>query len=956
MPALSALFNYFGLDPKTTAVLLAVAAAAVVTLKYARRAVNHIDLYILRALTFRVTNALHLAVATRFSLADYATRSLSSETTRFLHVPGNLDKGILVDECFVPLRLLDSSTDNLLDHSDLISAGTQLCVIGDPGSGKSTIVKRIFRDECAKGARKAQAARMPVMLNLRDVPIPKTVSPAAAATLLTKAIALLIGISSAFEIQKCYDIYLRSTGLLILLDGLDEVASKDYRHFVVAIKHLSQILAAASDRNILIITMRTQFYRQVSRDLFEVFPLCYEVKPFAPTDIYNFLTKWPFKDDKRENILRIYNRLNDLPTLRDMCSNPLILSMYVAEDETAGHAPHIESRTSFYRKVVDELLYRRRSMQLAGTRVPQKIREQRQHLLGKVAYEHMIDTTQSANHLSWPQLIKNAAKEFKCSREEATAIVWEISKETGLFTEEQKDESFRFIHLTFCEFLAAFYVVEAGGNEFLKLINHHKELIKSELIPERTRLNEVVPFCCGLLPVHSRRSAIVSVISIDDFRLQILAFLESKYYDEEYWERFKIEIQKHLIDTLSGKNESWLQLFRIFAVVLGDAEQSSIVRESSAEASALRAFFAQASEQGRDVVARLVLDYMQYDGPAAVDIANLLGIDLVSVGKEVIIRNCDQPALLAVVCKMAAESPQDISDWTAILAEAAIRSPAAAENLRSVASLSILDKERVSLPRRALWYDPVVARRDLLTDCISVSLSRNRSIDETVYPMLALVSRLPYPRKMLKYFVLQRWFGATSVVQGYLVATGMFAGLNIIGDKLRPFGEFRILGINLNIFNMLAADKYYGQARMHGGLLMILAGSMLLASILYSMKPKAYFLSCLYSSIVHRPSGRTSGRSFRVYFLLEELDGAITAGTVVIRLPHFVALVLPSFVQVWLKEVYLGRAVYAALMASFASDRARMLISLMPKHLVFVFSRRAEPVEMVEMGPQSLVS
>ena len=55
------------------------------------------------------------------------------------------------------------------------------------------------------------------------------------------------------------------------------------------------------------------------------------LKSFSPSDIYEFLTRWPFKTKKTLHITRIYNELTDRPTLREMCTNPLILAMYVAE-------------------------------------------------------------------------------------------------------------------------------------------------------------------------------------------------------------------------------------------------------------------------------------------------------------------------------------------------------------------------------------------------------------------------------------------------------------------------------------------------------------------------------------------------------------------------------------------------------------------------------------------------
>src|SRR5262249_32849523 len=151
-------------------------------------------------------------------------------------------------------------------------------------------------------------------------------------------------------------------GLLVLLDGLDEVSSRLYTKMETAINSLSSILSEKSENNAIILTMRMQFHQQVRRAYSSSFPNVVEIKRFSPSDIFKFLENW-FKDGDTRNIARIYTDLTDRPTLREMCTNPLVLSMYVAEDQVSGHALSPESRTEFYSKVIEELLIKRRSKQ-----------------------------------------------------------------------------------------------------------------------------------------------------------------------------------------------------------------------------------------------------------------------------------------------------------------------------------------------------------------------------------------------------------------------------------------------------------------------------------------------------------------------------------------------------------------------------------------------------------------
>ena len=71
------------------------------------------------------------------------------------------------------------------------------------------------------------------------------------------------------------------------------------------------------------------------------------VKPFSPSDIYALLNKWPFQSNGADHAARIYAELSDRPSLRELCYNPLVLSMYIAEDqrrlrETGGLARNVQ--------------------------------------------------------------------------------------------------------------------------------------------------------------------------------------------------------------------------------------------------------------------------------------------------------------------------------------------------------------------------------------------------------------------------------------------------------------------------------------------------------------------------------------------------------------------------------------------------------------------------------------
>ena len=372
--------------------------------------------------------------------------------------------------------------------------------MGDPGSGKTSLAKRILRDQCRLALKSPSKARLPVFLELKTLNIPASVKDKALGRWLLDHIRSIVTSVAVYRIQECFDAYCNTTGLLILLDGLDEVSKSQYPRVSRAIQALSDDLAAESKDNAIVLTMRTQFYQQVKDEFRDAVGQAVFVRPFTPTDIFEFLSRWPFKANKHSLIRQVYSDLTDRPTLREMCSNPLILAMYVAEYEASDSPFAPESRTEFYNRVTEELVIKRRLKQTGKTPAPSKLREQRERILGRLAYEHLLDARQPSNSLRWSDAVKVVKAVMKCDTETAEQEFRELAKETGLVTEERSRESLHFIHLTFCEFLAAFEAIQGHKDGWNTLVRSHAEMQNEENPQSRSRLLEVIPFASGLLP------------------------------------------------------------------------------------------------------------------------------------------------------------------------------------------------------------------------------------------------------------------------------------------------------------------------------------------------------------------------------------------------------------------------------------------------------------------------
>jgi hypothetical protein len=483
----------------TTALALPVLAVVALTI---RRALVNWSRYAVDAGVYIVGKYVTHHVASAVTLRQYASRQLAG-TSRELLVPAREDVTLETDRAYVPLTLEGPLADKKYDHATIRHCGSRIRVIGEPGSGKTTVLKRIFRDECRRALESSGSAKFPILFELKHLHPPREISVDALGDWFLELIRSEIKQANVFNMAECIESYLSHGGILLLLDGADEINSSDYAAAEQAILRLSQRLRQLSDNNMIILTMRTQFYQQTRLSLATEYPHVLEAKPFSPSDMYRFLSVWPFKDNAQGHVARIYADLVDRPTLREMCANPLVLSMYVAEDQLTGHPLVPETRTDFYARVAEELLIRRRASQVGPLPGTQKVREDRERLLGQLAFEHLIDSTQAPNLIYWREALRVASEIYGCGADRAEERLREVAVDTGLVSEERPKETLRFIHLTFCEFFAARHAVRWRRAGWEELVASYRDFSADKTSVASSRLDQVIPFAAGLAPSGS---------------------------------------------------------------------------------------------------------------------------------------------------------------------------------------------------------------------------------------------------------------------------------------------------------------------------------------------------------------------------------------------------------------------------------------------------------------------
>lgn len=707
----------------------------------------------------------------------YHRVTLDSKNSSQLRVPGSAGIVLKTDDSFVALSLEQGlASSKPYTHSNLWEAGNRLRIIGDPGSGKSTLVKRLLRDECRRGMSSPRRARLPVVVNLKDFTPPD--SATSEEQLADWAIADLtarVAKVSGYRMEQLFGSFAENTGVLVLLDGLDEVSTTSYERTVAAVNATANRLTELGRENIVVVTMRKNFYEQTRTDLDATLPQVLTVKPFSTNDIYEFITRWPFEPKVHAaRVNKVYSELSDRPNLRDMCRNPLVLAMYVANYEAVGAEELPDTRTEFYAKVAKELLVWRRSRQ-SGSRIARNTLErQREQVLGSLALRNLLDRERPVNSIQRADTLETVKRILHLKSDaEAEAVFDEIAKETGITEEEKSDESFRFIHLTFCEYLAAVECVKGQTDGHLNLLRMHRQLSASDLPHERTRLVEVIPFACALVTNRSAQlQALSEVAALGDWELFGRCLLETQAYDHPDWPTYEREEGKYLQNVPHDQwNEEWLSRVHLFRTVLADATAcSSFAGNLRGPNKSFSAFFSELVGLNRSRLLTLLEGFASRDSSAALRLAEESNLDLLREKPDLLVKSCVSPPFLALALDRL-KSAADKDPWTIVLAEASLRFSVVAKELESH---RIAGYFPATDPTNESWFTdgPATVRNECVRRAYGAPADGLKLMP--FLGLLALLGRRPYARG----------YGVSAVVGAALFLIGIAGGVFRSGDLL----------------------------------------------------------------------------------------------------------------------------------------------------------------------------
>ncbi|MFL6075184.1 MAG: NACHT domain-containing protein [Mycobacteriales bacterium] len=338
----------------------------------------------------------------------------------------------------------------------------RLVVLGPPGGGKTTLLKRVAVT-LAAGGREARAAgvaaRLPMLLFLRahaeriikddGVTLADLLSAALANYLVTEPSGWILD-------------HLRAGRFTVMLDGLDEVADEADRAQVAAWVDRQM---AAFHRNDFILTSRPLGYRDNQVRATAVV----QVRPLNEPQAGDFLRRWyelvsarvHDRDDRylqseaRQRADTLLEGLAQVPTLRELISNPLLLTMIAHVHYYRGALPG--SRTELYEEICEVLLGRR---QLAKGLSARPNAGQRLVVLQHLALRMMELQVSDLSPREAAREIRDRLGRIDPALR-AEEFLATVQAESGLLVERECG-FYSFAHQTFQEYLAAQALHESG--------------------------------------------------------------------------------------------------------------------------------------------------------------------------------------------------------------------------------------------------------------------------------------------------------------------------------------------------------------------------------------------------------------------------------------------------------------------------------------------------------------
>lgn len=340
-----------------------------------------------------------------------------------------------------------------------------LTIIGPPGSGKTTVLKDVALIVASSRRRMLKKlgivrGTLPVILTLRD--LKSEFQCGTAQPRLPDLIRRGLADLDHKEPPNWVEWHLRRNRLLIMLDGLDEIALPDTRRSISSWVDRQQELYPDTT---FIVTSRPFGYQSAPLKAATVV----QVRPFSEKEIKEFVARWYKATARRrygemngaaqlyasKSTTSLISRVSWSADMLELAVNPLLLTMICNVHEYRGALPG--TRLELHKEICEALLSRRNQdrgieSEVAGSK--------KQTVLQTLALHMMQEGLRDVASEDFEQILAEVVARVSADYT-PLQLIQEIEKSSGLIVEREKDR-YGFAHLDFQEYLASVEILEKG--------------------------------------------------------------------------------------------------------------------------------------------------------------------------------------------------------------------------------------------------------------------------------------------------------------------------------------------------------------------------------------------------------------------------------------------------------------------------------------------------------------
>ncbi len=371
-------------------------------------------------------------------------------------------KGFTTREVFIPLDIAQSDfSQQSIDRKS--SLPTKYVLIGGPGAGKSTYVKKLLLDAL-------QGGETPILIRLRDYLGVDTIENYLAKKLET------YGVPNAIEQLGRL---LSTPQCLCVLDGLDEVRPKDRDKVSEHINNFYTTFFSNNQSARFIVTCRKEAYRTLPL----VLPEIWEVRPLTDEQILRFAKKWPPGYPKGKSPESFCRDLSSAPKIMELARSPLLLVGGLMQ-YTESNLGIPEERYEYLARIARWLIV---DWAVAQELPPDPFRQTYDRIIPRIAFHLHMSQVSECDLPEAEKLIQGWLPDYGHSSSDASQVLDGILTRTGILVRDASG-AVVFSQLSLQEYFASTRLIQSVGIEKLpdlEPLNWWREVILLSVAQEK---------------------------------------------------------------------------------------------------------------------------------------------------------------------------------------------------------------------------------------------------------------------------------------------------------------------------------------------------------------------------------------------------------------------------------------------------------------------------------------